>query len=553
MSRAALPLAAAAFVAGCAHGGQKIASSKCVGKGGGECRPFAIAGRHAGGSKSLSMMRGGLRAADEGMGASAVKRDISANNSNADNSQELAGDENASANISAAARPVAISPILEELTGSIEKQEMAAAPGVTASIGSVSGPATGAISGLAHSWRDLPSILRHTLRDNPDIGMALARENDERVAIEIAKAARRPEVSVRAAYGLENFLTESKEQFAVRRGEIGVDLHQTIVDFGRSRGNIMRRKALYSSAVYRRQQRMNQLAMEVSGSFLAIREAMEHLAIARNNVASHREILRLVKASQQEGNSSLADVKRVTARLEKARTALIDLQSRLERDKREFLRLTGLRAESLDSPPRLEAMLPPRDSKPERWPDNPELLSVRADMDSLRAQLDAARAGLKPSIDLDASGSLKDNVSGETGMTRDFKAMLSFNYKLLDGGKGRNVVRQIKFRMRENLHRYRKKRRDYINDLGNAIRNVRAARRKKSLLQRRLGDSRKVLELYKAQFRDGSKTVFELLDAQMDLFAAASEKIANDYSLLRASYEIYALRGALVGRILMEG
>ena len=400
------------------------------------------------------------------------------------------------------------------------------------------------------SYGDLPSILRHTLRDNPDIGIAWAREKDERTAIEIARSALHPTVNIRAAFGPENSNTESAENLAVPRQEFGIDLRQTIYDFGRARGNIDRRKALYNSAAYRRIDEMNKVALEVSQAYLSILEDGEHIAIARRNVASHEEILHLVSESRKAGNATLADVKRVTTRLEKAKTNLIDLRSRKQRSREEFIRLTGLRPENLAPPPRLGAPLPPRGASSSNYPDNPALLSVRADIDSLRAQARTARANMEPTIDLDVSGNVKRNVGGETGLSHGFKGMLSFNYKLLDGDKRLNIARQIQIRILENKHRYRKKRRDYIQSLENAIRTVRANLKKKSLLATRTRDSAKVLNLYKAQFRDGSKTVFELLDAQMDLFSTSSEKIANHYGTLRSIYEIYSLRGDLVARLL---
>ena len=177
-------------------------------------------------------------------------------------------------------------------------------------------------------------------------------------------------------------------------------------------------------------------------------------------------------------------------------------------------------------------------------------MSVRADIDSLRAQAKAAKANFSPSIDLDVTGNVKNNVSGETGRTSGLKGMLSFNYKFLDGDLRINTLRQILIRIDENKHRYRKKRRDYIHELENAIRTVRANLEKSSLLETRVADSKKVLSLYKAQFKDGSKTVFEMLDAQMDLFTTSSEKIANHYGKLSSIYEIYRLRGDLVARLL---
>ncbi len=400
------------------------------------------------------------------------------------------------------------------------------------------------------SYRDLASVIRHTLRDNPDIGIAIAQERGERTSIDIARAGYHPTVDIRAAFGPENYDTESQRNTGIPRQEFGIDLHQTIYDFGRTKGKVDRRKALHNSAGYRRIDKMNKVAMEVAQAFLSTREAAEHITIARQNISSHNEILRLVSASEKAGNATIADVKRVTTRLEKAKTNLIDLRSRKQNAREEFIRLTGLRPDALISPPVLHAPLPPKDIPSNQYPDNPALLSVRADIDSLRAQSRTAKANMEPSIDLDVSGNVKRNVSGETGMTTGLKGLISFNYKLLDGDAGLNAARQTVIRITETKHLYRKKRRAYIRSLESAIRTVRANLAKSSLLKTRVRDSKKVLSLYKAQFKDGSKTVFEMLDAQLDLFTASSEKIANHYGKLRSVYEIYALRGDLVGRLL---
>lgn len=400
------------------------------------------------------------------------------------------------------------------------------------------------------SYRDLASIIRYTLRDNPDIGIALAQERDQHTSIAIARAALGPTVDVRAAFGPENYETETEKTIGVPHQEFGINLHQTVYDFGRTHGNIKRRKALHNSAGYRRIDKMNKVTLEVAQAFLSILEASQHIIIAKQNVSSHEEILMLVTESQKAGNASLADVKRVTTRLEKAQTNLIDLRSRKQNAREEFTRLTGLRAKNLARPPKLSAHLPPKGLSTRKYPDNPALLSVRADIDSLRAQTLTAKANFKPSIDLDVSGNVKKNISGENAMTSGFKGLLSFNYKLLDGDRRLNTLRQIQIRLTENKHRYRKKRRAYIQALENAIRTVRANKEKSVLLATRVKDSKKVLSLYKAQFKDGSKTVFELLDAQTDLFTTNGEKIANHYGHMRSIYEIFSLRGDLVGRLL---
>lgn len=404
----------------------------------------------------------------------------------------------------------------------------------------------------AHVDGRLADVLRHTLADNPDIGIATAQLEDERIAIEVARAGTQPTVNLRVAHGQENYESEGDLFTAVPRSEFGIDLHQTIYDFGRTSYNISRRKALHNSAGYRQLHKLNEIAQDVAGAYLRILEADEQIRIAEANVASHDEIFNLVSAQQQAGNASVADVKRVTTRLEKARTGLIDLRSRRQNAREELSRIAGFAPGSLAPPPRLPPPLPPAGMSSADYPDNPELLSIRADIDSLRAQAEVAKANLAPTIDLDLTGALKDNVSGETGETSNFKGMISLNYKLMDGEARLNTARQVYARVDESKQRYRKKRRDYVEGLENAIRTVRTNAQKSSSLATRVADSGKVLDLYKAQFKDGNRTLFELLDAQLELFTAQSEDIANRYSTMQSIYEIHALRGDLVARLLNE-
>jgi adhesin transport system outer membrane protein len=399
----------------------------------------------------------------------------------------------------------------------------------------------------------LPDILRHALADNPDVGIAAAQLEGERIAVDIARAGLQPTVSLRAGHGVENYhAAAATPADAVPRTEFGIDLHQTLYDFGRTNYDIARHKALQNSAGYRHLQKLNDIARDITGAYLRILEADEQIRAAEANVASHEDIETLVNAQQTGGNASVADVKRVTTRLEKARTGLIDLRSRKQSARDDFRGVAGFEPGALLPPPRLPSPLPPAAMSSDEYPDNPQLMSVRADVDSLRMQAGLAKSNLEPSIDLDLTTGVKDNVSGDTGETSDFKGMISFNYKLIDGDQRLNTARQIFARIEETKQVYRKKRREYVQALDTAIRTVRTNGQKSASLATRVADSRKVLELYKAQFKDGNKTLFELLDAQMDLYQAESEAIANRYETLQSTFEIYAQRGDLAARLLSE-
>lgn len=419
---------------------------------------------------------------------------------------------------------------------------------VTASIPGSSGKASR--KGRRIKVMTIASIGRYTLQNSPDIGIFTARAEDAGHGVRAAQSVYRPNINVRVAAGLETTDTKKNEQTGAFRREGTVKLKQHLYDFGYSSNTIKRAKYLHESAQFRLIDKAEAVMLEVSEAYLDVMEQSRYIANARQNIQAHAKFYKLVKASEQEGNATQADVQRAFSRLENARTQVIDFETNRQTAIGRFRRLTGLEPGKLRMPPTFsrQANLRRRDIK-NILRRNPRLIAIARDSESLKKQAKSQRATSMPSFRFEAEANAKQNVSGFNKQVRDYRGMLVMSWNLYDGGRKYAVEDQIMARLKENQYRYRKYYHQLEEDLMQAIRTIATSRKKSKTINDQIRASEKVATLYTQQFSVGKKGLFEVLDAQRDLFSARRDRIANQFEQIRANYRSLRLKGKLVQTI----
>ncbi|MEM7778285.1 MAG: TolC family protein [Pseudomonadota bacterium] len=392
----------------------------------------------------------------------------------------------------------------------------------------------------------LREVVEHTLETNPDMGIAAARLDNARFGIDVARAAQRPLITVSTGVGLENTYNEDSSTQGVNRQEAAISVRQPLFDFGARRLEVDRQRDLFSAAERRLERAANDVTLEVAEVYAQILSVDEQIGFAIQNVETHEQIARLVEASEEEGNATVADVERAMSRLEQARTILIDLKSQRENTIEAFVRLTELRPSKLSEIPRLGNAPASVDRLPVAVEDNPEVKAIRAEIEAFEKQLQTLRAGGRPTVGVELDANLRNNVGGNSGESQDARAMLRFRHTLYDGGLNRASINQINSRLIEAEQRLRRTRKEVEEDIRNNLRNNDTGRNKSSSLNERVAAASKVLELYIEQFKGGERTLFEVLDGQADLFSAQTERSANRYTTILTNYRTLATRGLLL-------
>lgn len=399
----------------------------------------------------------------------------------------------------------------------------------------------------------LQQLVRVLVGTNPDIGIAAAKEKEQFAAVAGAQASLLPSLDLTAAVGPQRNWQTDPAGNALRR-EVGLTFRQNLYDFGAARSNVERASLAYESATHARIAKSEQTVFDMLDILMKTQQIDRTIAITKRNIEAHEAILKIVQSNESNGNSTVADVKRVTTRLESARSTLIDLTTDRTNAADAFRRLTDVEVDRVVDhvSPRLGG--DPTKLTQERLDQNPEVIAIQNEIASLKQQLEAVRAGALPNLGVESNFKLGRQMS-EPDATMDRKSyanvLLSLRVPVLDGGSNESLRQQVAARLEASYLKLDKRRRELAEDAKGAQRISSSDKDKSGALGARADAARKVKELYFEQFKDGNRTIFELLDAQVDLVKAETDLIAQDFNRRRARIKTLLLDGTLVRTVLI--
>ena len=398
--------------------------------------------------------------------------------------------------------------------------------------------------GATESLRD---AIVASLKQNPEIQIALAQQDDARYGVDEARAGYLPHVDVQAGYGREIVKTGSSPQSQAWRGEASVTLNQNLWDFGLTINDIKRARATYSSARWATRERIEAISYDITNAYLGVLAQQQLLSLTEEEIAATKKILRIVTVQKDLGLTTPADVGRAQTRLENVQSQLFDRKSTLQQARNAYKRLTDhLPARVVDLPPGGTTLPESADAAVAMMADHsPKLAQAVQDRRSLEKQYDSQTGTFFPRIGLMLQGNYKNDVMGLTGRADDARAMVTLSYRLFNGGADRAVRRRIGARLREADYELDRRRREVEQDIRIDYESLGAARQKIATIEAEIEAAQRVAELYRQQFREGRRTVFELLDSQQQLFAARANQISNSVAMRSAEYRVLQKLGGL--------
>lgn len=391
-------------------------------------------------------------------------------------------------------------------------------------------------------------VMRRLIGSNPDVGIAAAREKEQYAAVNGAEAGFLPAVDLTGGIGPQRSFEPTPIGNAMRR-EAGLSVRQTLYDFGAAKSNYERTALAYQSATSARIAKTEQTVFDMLDLLMKVQQIDDNIALTKRNIAAHENILNIVQSGERNGNSTVADVKRVTTRLENAKTSLIDLVTDRTNAADAFRRLTDQDVDGVSDTTTRRLVGNPADLDEGRLDLNPDIQSIQSEIASLREQLKSVAAGVLPNVGIESNwkGGRQMTQPDSTVDNRMYgNVLLSLRVPLYDGGLNASARDQIRARIEGAELRLDKRRRELLEEAQGARRVTSSDRDKTGTLAARVAAARKVQELYLEQFRDGTRTVFELLDARVDLVKAEGEAIAQAYTRRRAQIRSLLLRGTLV-------
>jgi len=397
----------------------------------------------------------------------------------------------------------------------------------------------------------LSTLVNEMLVSNPDIAIAGAKEKEQWFGVKVAEAAKKPTLDLSTSAGPQRIFEPTPGGDAIRR-DVSASVRQTLYDFGATSNDIKRAERSYASATNAKLAKAEAIAENVMESYLDVKKADELIAVTKRNIEAHQKILDLVSMTAQNGSGTVADVKRITTRLESAKSDLIDLTTKRSDGADAFKNLTDVPFDRIDEKgyQKLFGKITGLDEAAIEV--NPVVQSINEEIEALKYQLASVKAGKLPVIALQGGVKAARNVNSPDASDEQVSsfAIATLRMPLYDGGLNENQQGQIASRLEAAQLRLEKQKRDLLQQSENVKRLSDSGNNKTGSIEARVSAAKKVAELAVEQFKTGGRTLFELLDAQSESFKSQSDLIQQTYERKKSMLIALQIKGKLVASIL---
>lgn len=393
----------------------------------------------------------------------------------------------------------------------------------------------------------LRDAIIEALKANPEIQIALARQDDARYGVHEAWSGYLPKVDMQVALGGELTVPSTGDQTMLRRAEGIVTLNQNIWDFGTTINDIKRARATYRSAQWGTRERIEAISYEISAAYLTMLERTKLIELTESEIAATQKILDMVVIQEDLGLTSSADVSRAKTRFQALQAELIDRRSALTQAEEAYRRLTFHLPGKVVDLPSTNGKLPTNqeDAVALIETQSPRYAQAKEDRRSLERQKASQTGTFLPKIGVMAQGNWRDDVSGPTGLNRDVRAMVTLSYSFFNGGRDIAVRNRISARLREADYELDRRRREVEQDLRIDFNSLAFAREKIATIESEITSAEKTADVYRQQFRESRRSVFDLLDSQQILHAARARQYSNQIALQLAEFRVLQKLGGL--------
>lgn len=422
-------------------------------------------------------------------------------------------------------------------------------------------PETGSDAAFWRQFQDaqLTQLVEQALRANQDLRGALARLDAAQALLRESRLDQLPTLTL-SGQALQQRRSESQAMGGPRSQRsysAGINASWELDLFGRVRRNIEAGRADLRASAADLAALQVAIAAQVAASYADLRGWQQRLQLAEANAANQQDTLRLVQLRLAHGSGTDFDLARAQAQLETTRSRIPALQARIAVAQHRLAVLTGQVPEALIATLDAPAALP---QLPETIaPGTPaELLRRRPDVAAAEARLHAATARvgvttaeLFPRLSL---GGLLGSSALSTGAlfgagSASRSVFLGVDWSFLDVGRVRARIAASEAGAQVALAQYQQSVLLALEDTENALVLLTRTRSEDAHLAQAAEQRARAEQLAQRRYRLGSVGLYEVLDAQRDLYAAQDAAADSRARGLRAAVALYqALAGGWEGQ-----
>ncbi len=396
----------------------------------------------------------------------------------------------------------------------------------------------------------LQQLIRTAQKNNYDVKIAASRVLQAQAQLGITRADQYPNVSGGADINSTRYpKTTISQPYQLNTGQVALTAAWELDFWGKYRRATEAARANLLASEWNQRAVMNTLISNVATAYFQLRELDLQLEIAKQTLASRQESLKLTESLEQNGSSSLVDVRQSEQLVYTASETIPSLQKQITQTEDLISTLLGanpgdvIRGRKLvEQPhqPTVPAGLP--STLLERRPD---IQQAEQKLIAANAQIGVARAAYFPDISLSAEGGFNSNAlsrlfSGPAGFWNVGPALAE---PIFTAGKTKSQVRLSEAQEQEALLTYQQTIQQAFRDVSDALTAYRKNREFREQQELLTEATRGADELSKIRYQGGIASYLEVLTSETNYFSAQLNLAQAQADELTAYVQLYNALG----------
>jgi NodT family efflux transporter outer membrane factor (OMF) lipoprotein len=290
---------------------------------------------------------------------------------------------------------------------------------------------------------------------------------------------------------------------------------------------------------------------EVARDYIQLRGTQTDYAITLDNLNAAKDALRVTQERKANGLATELDVMQAASQVSSESALLPQLVQQEDETINRLSFLLGqapgaLRSELEETkpvpptPPMVPVGIPSELAR-----RRPDIREAEANLHQATAEIGVAKADFYPSITLSGSGSLQSLDFSKLGNwgSRQFSIGPSISMPIFEGGRLKATLNLRKEQQQEAAVNYQKTVLSAWHDIDNSLTEYSSQQQRHDQLQAEVQDDQKALYLAQAQYKAGTGTFLQVLDAERSLLSAQQDLTDNTTQISTTLVSLYKALG----------
>ena len=330
---------------------------------------------------------------------------------------------------------------------------------------------------------------------------------------------------------------------------------QVLYDGGLTPNQVEQYKEAYNNIQYKSNDTVEDIIAKIVTSYLDLLLNDSLIVIDDLKLESHDRYLELAK-SQEKVTGEILDRLQIESKITAIMDNYLDQLVQKQKSLSTFKKLSGKKIMGNICKPNIDEKLIPstiEEAIDKALRNNNTIRAQKATIKEQEAVIRKVEAKFRPDLKLQVQGDLDNDLRlAENGRQDIYRIRLQSDWNLYDGGKNTIELQREKISLLKEYKKLDSIRNNIIDEIKGRYNTYFERKKRIDNLNKFVSLNAQIVDVYKSQIKDGSRTFVDLLDAEAELFRTRILLVTETFNMYKEYFKILRSTNKLSDTILEQ-